>query len=109
MNILAVDSDIGALSNLEKTLLSVYKGAKVLAFSDPLMAIKYGSLYAVDIIYTEIKLPHLDGVTLARMFKKRYPGMCIYLISNAFSEGIPVWEFSGLLLKPVDGVQVLKS
>lgn len=109
MKILAVDCDADALSTLEKALLCVYKDAEVLSFSDPLLAIKYSSRHAVDRVYTEIRLPHLDGITFARMLKRRYPGIYVYLISCSRSPAVPLWEFTGLLRKPVDGAQVRQT
>ena len=53
MNILAIDNDPKELEALTRRLREEEPGSRVLAFTDPLLAVKYGYNNPVDKVYAK--------------------------------------------------------
>ena len=61
MNILAIDNDPKELEALTRRLREEEPGSRVLAFTDPLLAVKYGYNNPVAVSYTHLDVYKRQG------------------------------------------------
>ena len=67
MNILVIDNDPIALEARAAQLRAEEPAARVLAFTDPLLAVKYGYNNPVDRVYAKTTMRGLGGGDVARL------------------------------------------
>lgn len=106
MTIIVVGSDRVALSTSTGVLKNVFPKDMVLSFSDPMMAIKYGAKNQIDVLFTEIKLNRMDGVSFANMLKSRFSKLEVIFMTG--DEG---YDRKGIvsekvIFKPIDEKKV---
>ena len=82
MNILAIDNDPKELEALTRRLREEEPGSRVLAFTDPLLAVKYGYNNSVDKVYAKTDMRGLRGNDVARLLEKVHPNLQIELLDD---------------------------
>lgn len=80
MNILVIDNDPIALEARAAQLRAEEPAARVLAFTDPLLAVKYGYNNPVDRVYAKTDMRGLGGGDVARLLRGVHPDIQIKLL-----------------------------
>lgn len=80
-SVLIVDDD----PRVADVLLSLLRdeGYHVSCESDGLQALNHIELDRPDVVLADIKMPNLDGISLARMISSRWGQICVILMSAA--------------------------
>ncbi len=80
--ILVVDDDSGVLAIAEAVLARA--GYSVIAFSNPLLALKKSREFEgdIDLLLTDVAMPEMDGVKLARQIQAERPQTGVLLMSG---------------------------
>ncbi len=103
MRILAVDDEIPALEFLKETLADVEPSAKISAFRDPQEALNFAKGNPCDVIFLDIKMRGMDGITLAKKIKIITP-KCNVIFCTGYSDfAVDAFNLnaSGYILKPI--------
>lgn len=79
MNILVIDNDPAELERLTACLQEEGEDVKVTAFTDPLLAVKYGYNNPVDVVYAKTDMRGLGGEDVARLLRNIHPDIRIEL------------------------------
>lgn len=97
--ILVVDDDLNLLELLVDTLRSV--GYRVEGVSNGNAALDKLAAESYDLLVSDIKMPGMDGITLSRKVRRRYPNLPVLLITGvAAPEIIGRVTADGFLAKP---------
>ncbi len=80
MNILVIDNDPNALEARAASLRKTRPGSRVLAFTDPLLAVKYGYNNPVDAVYAKTVMRGLGGDDVARLLRRIHPNIRVELL-----------------------------
>jgi CheY-like chemotaxis protein len=82
---------------------------RVLAASDGQEALRLAEFWMVDLLVTDVALPHLDGLELIRAVRRLYPGLpAIVTSADTVYQGRPLGAAAAelhvetMLLKPFD-------
>ncbi len=89
---------------LQQLLEIVLKAAKheVTAVPDGLIALAAFENESFDLVITDLRMPNMDGLTLAREMRERKPSQKILLLTGSSPEEFPTAEIDYVLGKPVD-------
>lgn len=98
---------------LARSLMETYVGKVphlqlINSFSDPLLALDYLREHSVDILFSDIQMPEITGITLLKLLKKKP----LIILTTAYSEyalegyELEVFDY---LLKPISFERFLKS
>lgn len=103
MKILVVDSDLPALETSAAYLRKEYPDAKIIATGDGMDAVQYSLNFPVDVVYTEVLMPHINGFNVARLVRKFRPEAEAYIVcgTDEFLERAREQGLSGYYLKPL--------
>lgn len=82
MQIIAVDNNQADLSELKRAAADASPGSVIVGFTDPLMAIKHCMDHPPDLVLSERNLKRLDGFTLMKTLRKKFPSFHGLLISD---------------------------
>lgn len=80
LSIFVVD-DISAIAHTLSDILQ-HEGHHVVPYTDPLRAIQDARMYAPDVVISDVEMPLLDGVDLARQILARCPECKVLLMSG---------------------------
>ena len=105
MRIYIVDDEPRQRRGMEQLIRNLYPEASILSFNNGLLAIQNMDKQPADIIFSDIRMPHITGLELAERIHHEYPNTIIILIS-AYAEfeyaqkaiSLHVFEY---LVKPV--------
>jgi two-component system, LytTR family, response regulator len=103
-----VEDEPLARSLLENYIQKVPYLALIQSFSDPLKALEYLRENSVDILFSDIQMPEITGITLLKILQKKP----LIILTTAYSEyAIEGYELDVLdyLLKPITFERFLKS
>ncbi len=103
MTILAVDNYIHRLNQLTADLRLVFPGERVIGFTDPLLAAQYGFNNPVDLLFSEINMRGMDGLTLSKGIHKQNGHMRVIFTSDEdeHTQAIEDKIIAGCLTRPV--------
>lgn len=103
MKILAVDPDPAELAVLTESIKEIRADAVVVAFADPLMAVKYGANNPVDAVYTATDMRRLSGFELVRLMRGFQPDIRFHFIAESEAEKIDVMRIQAesCIIRPV--------
>lgn len=85
MNILLVDDEIPALSELGDAVTSVLPQAQIYSFSKAKEAMAFSENTTVDIAFLDINMRFLDGITMAKKLLGLYPS-CNIVFCTGYTE-----------------------
>ena len=80
MLVLIIDPDITCLEKSEAVFRK--RGIKAVTFHDAMAAVKYGYNHKVDIVYTEVIMPHISGCDVIKLLKQRHPAIESYFLTK---------------------------
>lgn len=111
MRAVVVDDEKMNLDNVTDILSSIDGFSSIKAFQKPLEAMEYLKHHYADVVFLDVRMPGLDGVSMARMITEFSPdtniifatGYTHYLV-EAFALHV-----SGYILKPVTRDAVVKE
>lgn len=103
MVIFVVDRDERQLARLREQVLKAAPYSEVLCFSDTREALEAVSKQMCDVLFTEIEMPYVTGIGLAKKFKRINPRVNIIFMSDFKERAIQVFDIkpSGFQLKPL--------
>ena len=103
-----VEDEPLARNLLEQYILKVSHLQLVKSFSNPLTALEFLRNYSVDILFSDIQMPEITGISLLKILPKKP----LVILTTAYSEyAIEGYELDVLdyLLKPITLERFLKS
>lgn len=108
MYILAVDDERPALRMLERAILEAVPGCMLTSFSSTEDALAHAKKNPVDVAFLDIKMPCLNGVSLAGEIKQAHPKVNIIFITGHKDYALDAFALhaSGFLQKPVSSAAV---
>lgn len=104
MKILAVDDERPMLRLLEEAISTAAPDAQVYAFQSSLEAAEYAKNMPIDVAFLDVKMPALDGFSLAKRLKELNNNVNIIFVtgySDYTQEAFDIYA-SGYVMKPVD-------
>lgn len=109
MRVFAVDSDQSMLGKLYDAIMEAEPSAMTLRFrcAKPVLeAIAHG--LAPDIVFSAIKLPDIDGFSLARHIKETAPNAKMVFVTAYKSYAVEAFRIhvDGFMVKPVDSMRI---
>ena len=85
-NLLIIDDDEMSLESLKEFLSS--EGFNIYAFTSPLEALSSCEENHYDLIATDFRLPHMDGIQLIRKVRTYFPDIRTILFTGFYNEMI---------------------
>jgi two-component system, cell cycle sensor histidine kinase and response regulator CckA len=105
--ILFVEDDTGVRASTEQLLAT--KGFRLLVASDGKEALRLLAENHVDVLFTDIVMPDLDGIALAKQAKRLHPDLKIMFMTAYYSRAAEATELGYLLFKPVRHAQISEA
>ncbi len=108
MQIVAVDDEPLMLEKMKRSIKEAEPDSKLFTFATPKEVLKFAEKHKVDVFFLDVRMPGMDGVTLAKKIKLIQPRANI-IFSTGYAEYMPdafLLNVSGYLLKPVTAKQV---
>ncbi len=104
--IVAEDEEL-ILNNIVKKIRSLHLGFEVVeSAQDGLQALELIKKYSPDVLVTDIRMPVMDGLELARTVSEKYPHIYKIVISGydefKYAQEAMKYDVKDYLLKPVD-------
>ncbi|MCR5487117.1 MAG: response regulator [Lachnospiraceae bacterium] len=113
MTILAVDNEEIALEGLCRTIRSAIPEAKLYSAPDPEKAFLIAAKERPDIVFLDIEMPGMDGLTLAKKIKEQVEPRTNIIFTTGYNEYIAEaftkLRVSGYLLKPITEDMILNE
>ncbi len=108
MMILAVDDESLALKRLRESIEEIVPDAAIYTFQKASEALRFAESHACDIAFLDIQMQGLDGITLGRELKLRYPRINIVFSTGYGDYALDAMDMnaSGYLLKPITAEKV---
>ena len=105
MRIFAIDDEQAMLEELHEAILQAEPTAEVLDFrraADALAAVEEGK--RPDVVFSDIQLPGMDGLSLAVRLKKAVPGVKVIFVTGYGQYAVEAYRrhVNGYVMKPVD-------
>ena len=82
MNILVIDNDPVALEQFSTRLREQSPGDQVISFTDPLLAVKHGYNYPVDVVYGKTIMRGLNLDDVERLLRNIHPNVQVKSIED---------------------------
>lgn len=103
MKIMAVDTEQSSLNHLLSLLREVCPDSEVAAFCNPMLAVKYGINQPLDLVFTEIPMRGVDGLTLTKLIREHRPEVRTVFVTGSDRYGVDAVRAraDGYLIKPV--------
>ena len=111
MNILLVDDELPALSELTDAVSAALPGAQLLGFSKAREAMDCAETTRIDVAFLDINMRFMDGLTMAKKLLGLYP-VCNVIFCTAYADyALDAWgtHCSGYLLKPISPEKVREA
>ena len=104
MNFIAVDADPVARDALCQCLAQAAPGCHYAAAGCAADTLAFAADCPPDAVFLDPKLPDMDGIQLADMLLKQYPGLHIIFVTAYAEYAIPAFALhaAGYVLKPAD-------
>lgn len=108
MVIYAIDDEKNALEYIVRKIKSAEPDAEVLSFDNAKAAIESAQKIKFDVAFMDIQMPEMDGITLAKQFKKINPKSNMIFVTGYSEYTMDAFsvDASGYLLKPATKDQV---
>ncbi|MGN0708111.1 MAG: LytR/AlgR family response regulator transcription factor [Faecalibacterium sp.] len=103
MNVILVEDEKPNRENLEYLVGKVLPGASWASFGKASAALEYIESHPVDIALLDIHMRGIDGITIARALREKYPRANILFCTGFTEYSLEAWDLncSGYLLKPI--------
>jgi CheY-like chemotaxis protein len=103
-SILFVDDDAGVRETTAALLAS--RGFRLLVAGDGEEALRLLRKNDVDVLLTDIMMPRMNGIELARKARLLRPGLKVLFMTAYFSQAAEAERLGRLLLKPVRSPEI---
>ncbi len=104
VRVLVVDDEEAARSGLEKLLR--LEGYEVDTAADGVLALDRAAETCPDVVVTDLKMPHMDGIELLGKLRSQYPDLPVIMVTASHDVGSAVAAMrqgaEHYLMKPVD-------
>lgn len=103
MRIVVVDDEKIICEGTVKILRETEPAADVRGFTDPRKALAFLEEEPCDAVFLDVRMPHVDGVTMARRIKAMQPRCNIVFVTAYGQYQTDAWEMhaSGYVMKPL--------
>ncbi|ERJ93545.1 response regulator receiver domain protein [Treponema lecithinolyticum ATCC 700332] len=106
MKIMLVDDDIHVLNGLQKLLkITAVQGKIICAVHNGAQALEKISADCPDVVISDIKMPVMDGLQLAKILREKYPAVRMILLSSfgdfEYAQQAIRYGVSDYILKPI--------
>lgn len=105
--VLFVEDDPGVRASTERLLAS--KGLQLLVARDASRALHLLEVFRVDVLFTDIVMPDIDGIALAKQAKLLQPEIKLLFMTGYYSRATDATRLGKLLFKPVREPQILEA
>ncbi len=107
MCIMAVDAEPSALDDLREKLCSAFPQQTVVAFGNPLDALKYAEEHPIDLLFTDVRLRPFDGYELIRTLRQKQ-AFYAYVVSGSreHPDDLSWMNVNGCYTKPVQSAEL---
>ena len=110
MRIFAIDDEQPMLEELHDAIAQAEPGAEIVDFKragDALEAVTEKKLLP-DVVFSDIRLPGMDGLSFAVRLKQEHPGVKIIFVTGYGEYAVEAFRrrVNGYLMKPVDAAMV---
>lgn len=108
MVIYAIDDEQNALEYIIRKIKSAEPDAEVYGFDNAKSALESAEKLKFDVAFMDIQMPEIDGITLAKKFKKLNPKANMIFVTGYSEYTMDAFavDASGYLLKPATKEQV---
>ena len=108
MIIYAIDDEKNALEYIIRKIKSAEPDAQVYGFDNAMEALDSAKTLPFDVAFMDIQMPEIDGITLAKKFKKINPKSNMIFVTGYSEYTMDAFavDASGYLLKPATKEQV---
>ena len=113
MNILAIDDEKLALANLVCELKTVFSEHQIYDFSSSTKALSFieemkNKNENIDYIFTDIKMPVINGIDMAKIVKTLYPKVKLFFCTAYSDFSLEAWNMKakGYILKPISADKI---
>ena len=108
MIIYAIDDEKNALEYIIRKIKSAEPDAQVYGFDNAMAALDSAKTLPFDVAFMDIQMPEIDGITLAKKFKKINPKANMIFVTGYSEYTMDAFsvDASGYLLKPATKDQV---
>lgn len=108
MVIYAIDDEKNALEYIIRKIKSAEPEAEVYGFNDASSAIESAKKLKFDVAFMDIQMPEIDGITLAKKFKKINPQSNMIFVTGYSEYTMDAFsvDASGYILKPATKEQI---
>lgn len=103
MKIIAVDDEPMQLKMLEKSILKAVPDCELTSFGNSVTALEWAEEHQPDVVFSDIQMPVMSGIELAKKIKKLYPHTNIVFVTGFYEDyavEAMTMHFSGYLQKP---------
>ncbi len=111
MKVVCVDDEKLSLDNLMEILSTIDSVSSIKGFQKPLEAMEYLKHHYADVVFLDVRMPGMDGVTMARQLVEYCPDTNIIFVTgytHYLAEAFAL-HASGYILKPVSREAVVKE
>ena len=84
-------------------------GFEVVKFTSPLELLSYLKLNSVDMVFSDFRMPQMDGLALANAIGLNFPDLPIVLVSGHLNGSVVLKDVYAIILKPFDFDFVLQT
>ncbi|MCR5451504.1 MAG: response regulator [Lachnospiraceae bacterium] len=111
MKLLIVDDEIGALRDLTRVVKKVIPDEEILTSKNSKNALEICKEKPLDVIFLDINMPDIDGLTLAKKIKTIQPGINIIMVTAYPDYALDAFKLyvSDYILKPADPEHVKRA
>jgi CheY-like chemotaxis protein len=102
--ILFVEDDAGIRDSTAELLAS--KGFHLLVARDGREALRLLSEHHIDVLFTDIVMPEVNGIELAKQARELHPDLKIMFMTGYYSRASEAARLGTLLYKPLRGVEI---
>ncbi len=108
MIIYAIDDEENSLEYIVRKIKEASPESKIYSFLDPSAALKSAETQPFDVAFLDIQMPGIDGIKLARKFKKLNLKSNLIFVTGYSEYTMDAFSLdaSGYLLKPATAAQV---
>ena len=111
MNCIIVDDELPAIQELSYFIKN-FSSIKILEeFDDSIKALEYVQSHTIDIIFLDINMPKLDGMTLSRVINTQKPKPILVFISAYREYALEAFEVAAFdyILKPYSENRIVET
>ena len=110
IKVIAVDNAPELLERLSRILRSIEEIELLGVFEEAVAVVDYVREHSVDMVFTDIVMPDISGISLAAELHKLDPAPAVVLMSSIPGFSLEAWKIHafGFIEKPYTRAQIVK-